>query len=234
MPVTLLSGGAAQGLIAALAPRFKAETGHDIAGSFGAVGAMRDELLAGAAADLLLLTSTMIAELVRHGHAVAASVADVGKVSTALAVRAGAPVPALATGQQLRQALDAAAAIYFPDPERATAGIHFAKVMAAIGISPTALAAKARPYANGASAMQALAGSAATPAIGCTQATEILSTPGVQLVAPLPAPFSLATVYTAAVSTTARLPAEAQALIGLITDPRTAGVRLSAGFEPLG
>src|SRR5262249_25020075 len=76
MRVTLLSGGAAQGLIAALAPRFKAETGHDIAGSFGAVGAMRDELLAGAAADLLLLTSTMIAELVRHGHAVAASVAD--------------------------------------------------------------------------------------------------------------------------------------------------------------
>jgi molybdate transport system substrate-binding protein len=45
MQVSLLSGGAAQGLVEALAPRFKAETGYTIAGSFGAVGAMRDRLL---------------------------------------------------------------------------------------------------------------------------------------------------------------------------------------------
>ena len=48
MKLTLLSGGAAHGLVAALAPQFKAETGADIDGTFGAVGAMRDKLLAGA------------------------------------------------------------------------------------------------------------------------------------------------------------------------------------------
>lgn len=37
--LSILSGGAAQGLIASLAPRFKTLTGLDIAGEFGAVGA---------------------------------------------------------------------------------------------------------------------------------------------------------------------------------------------------
>jgi len=63
MQLTLLSGGAAQGLVAALAAKFKAETGCDITGTFGAVGAMRDKLIAGAPADLLILTQALIAEL---------------------------------------------------------------------------------------------------------------------------------------------------------------------------
>ena len=49
MQVQVLSGGAAQGLVRALASQFKVETGCDIAGTFGAVGAMRDKLVGGAA-----------------------------------------------------------------------------------------------------------------------------------------------------------------------------------------
>jgi molybdate transport system substrate-binding protein len=67
MRLEILSGGATQGLVAALGPQFKAETGCDVGGSFGAVGAMRDRLLAGAAADVLILTSALIAELASCG-----------------------------------------------------------------------------------------------------------------------------------------------------------------------
>ena len=56
-----------------------------------------------------------------------------------------------------------------------------------------------RPYPNGATAMRALAGARRTSPIGCTQVTEILNTPGVALVGPLPKQFELATVYTAGV-----------------------------------
>ena len=73
MRLEILSGGAAQGLVAAVGPQFKAETGIDIGGSFGAVGAMRDKLLAGSAADVLILTSALIAELTASSHAVAAN-----------------------------------------------------------------------------------------------------------------------------------------------------------------
>ena len=53
MKLTILSGGAANGLVAALGAAVQAETGADIDGTFGAVGAMRDKLVGGASADLL-------------------------------------------------------------------------------------------------------------------------------------------------------------------------------------
>jgi molybdate transport system substrate-binding protein len=61
--------------------------------------------------------------------------------------------------------------------------------------------------------MRALAASTAAHPIGSTQETEIRSTPGVVLVAPLPPGCDLTTVYTAAVTTTAKLPQEAAELI---------------------
>jgi len=68
MRLEMLSGGAAQGLVAAVTAPFKAQTGFDIGGSFGAVGAMRDKLLAGTPADVLILTAALIAELTAGGH----------------------------------------------------------------------------------------------------------------------------------------------------------------------
>ena len=70
MQLRILSGGAAQGLVHALSSQFEAQTGCKIEGNFGAVGAMKDKLLAGAPADLLILTSAIIAELTRLGHVI--------------------------------------------------------------------------------------------------------------------------------------------------------------------
>jgi len=67
--------------------------------------------------------------------------------------------------------------------------------------------------------------------IGCTQVTEILYTPGVSLVAPLPQAFELATVYTAAVSSQADSPQAAAALIALLISPSSAALRAAGGFE---
>jgi hypothetical protein len=64
----ILSGGAAQGLVNALAPQFETQTGFRIEGEFGAVGAMAAKLRSGVSADLLILTSALIAELTREGY----------------------------------------------------------------------------------------------------------------------------------------------------------------------
>jgi molybdate transport system substrate-binding protein len=229
----ILSGGAAQGLVGALAEPFKAQTGCDITGTFGAVGAMRDRLLAGAPADLLILTSALIAELERTGHVAAGSAVDIGVVRTGVAVRAGDAVPALGDGPVLRAALLAADAIYFPDPKLATAGIHFAKVLGALGISGE-VAARLRPFPNGATAMRELAAARSPRPIGCTQVTEILATPGVALAGPLPKGFELATVYTAGVCGRAALPAEARRLAALLGGDGARDVRERMGFEAAG
>jgi molybdate transport system substrate-binding protein len=214
-------------LVSALAPRFKAATGGEIAGAFGAVGAMRDKLLAGAPADLLILTRALIEELTEQRHVMAGSAVDIGTVHTAVAVRAGDPVPAVADAGGLRSALLAADTIYFPDPKLATAGIHFAKVLARLGITDIA---RFRTFPNGATAMAALASSSTPNPIGCTQVTEILSTPGVQLVAPLPAGHELATVYTAAIASNARSPDLARKLSDVLTGDAAKSARATAGF----
>ena len=226
----LLSGGAAFGLVSRLQDRFTADTGCTLAGTYNAVGAMRDQLLAGAPCDVLILTAALIAQLESSGHVVAGSARALGTVKTGVAVKAGEAVPPVGTPDDLKAALRAATGIYFPDPVKATAGIHFMNVLKQLGIDGE-VAGRLRPFPHGAAAMAAMAATSEPGLIGCTQVTEILYTPGVQLVAPLPTSFELATVYTAAVSSTAANPQAAAALIALLAGAEAAPARLSGGFE---
>ncbi len=228
--LNVLSGGAAQGLVGALADRFQQQTRLGIGGAFGAVGVMRDKLLAGEPCDLLILSQSLIEGLVQSGHAVATSVRPVGAVKAGVAVVSGQPRPAIDTPEALRQALAQASAVYCPDPQKATAGIHFFQVLTQLGLVE-ALGERLRTYPNGATAMRALADEALPGAIGSTQVTEIVYTPGVDLIGLLPPPFELSTVYTAAISAGAQNPQAAQALIDLLTAPGQQEARRQAGFD---
>jgi molybdate transport system substrate-binding protein len=145
-------------------------------------------------------------------------------------VRAGDAAPAARDANDLRTALLAADAIHFPDPKLATAGIHFAKVLAELGIAD-AVAGRLRPHPNGATAMRALAADRSGRPIGCTQVTEILATPGVMLAGPLPKAFELATVYTTGVCFRAARPEDAGRLAALLAGDAARTVRKRAGFE---
>lgn len=230
MRLHVLSGGAAQGIVAALSGEFQATTGYAIDGTFGAVGAMKERLLAGAPADVLILTRALIDELADAGHVEAGTGADLGQVRTGVAVRAGDPTPDVRSPEALRTTLRGAGAIFFPDPQRATAGIHFARVLETLGIAAE-VAGRLSTHPNGATAMRALAKATGERPIGVTQITEILNTPGVTLVAPLPREFELATVYTAAVCTRAAAPDAARRLVALLSAEGTRAAREKAGFE---
>jgi molybdate transport system substrate-binding protein len=227
--ISILSGGAAQALVRALKPTFRQDTGHGIEGSFGAVGAMFAKLAEGAQPDVVILTAAIVAELVAGGIVMADSVADLGDVGTAIAVRDGDPVPDVGDAAALREALLSADAIYFPDPKLATAGIHFAGVLDKLGIAAM-VAERLRTHPNGASAMAALASAPEAHPIGCTQVTEIKAVSGVALVAELPPGLSLATRYTAGVVARATHPAQARELVKLLTGEATADQRQRAGF----
>ena len=227
--LNILSGGAAQGLVASLAPDFKALTGFDIAGEFGAVGAMADKLRKGTPTDIVILTAKIIADLAGENVVVAASIADVGMVETAIAVRAGDSLVAVKDAATLREAFLAADAIFVPDTKVSTAGIHVAKILQQLGIAD-AVEARLKIYPNGATAMRDLAASEAARPIGCTQSTEIISTPGVVLSGPLPPGCDLATMYTAAVTARAASAKQAEALIDLLTAAGQRERRERAGF----
>ena len=230
--LTLLSGGAAQGLVASVAPKFKAMTGLDIEGEFGAVGAMAGKLRDGVRADIVVLTAAMVAGLARENLVVSASVADIGLVETAIAIRAGDPPVSVRDAAALREALLTADAIFVPDTKASTAGIHVAKVLRQLDIADE-VAARLKIFPNGATAMRNLAASTATKPIGCTQSTEIINTSGVMLSGSLPQGCELSTVYTAAVATQAIDAGHAQDLIDLLTGIEQCDLRERAGFLPI-
>jgi molybdate transport system substrate-binding protein len=228
--IRLLSGGAAQGLVKQLQDRYAQESGHAIRGTFGAVGAMRDKLLAGEPCDVLILTQAIIDQLTRDGHLVPGSAVPLGAVKTGIAVKAGQPQPNVATAAALKQALRGAHEIYFPDPINATAGIHFMKVMKTLGVADE-LASRFRPFPNGAAAMREMAHATSNAVIGCTQVTEILFADGVDLAGLLPQEFELATVYTGAVCTKAQEPQAGAALLRVLGGGEAASARKACGFE---
>ena len=227
--LNILSGGAAQGLVASLASDFKAKTGFEIAGEFGAVGGMADKLRNGIAADIIILTAALVARLAEEKLVVSSSVVDVGLVETALAVRSGDPKVSANNADDLRKVLVAADAIFVPDTRTSTAGIHVAKMLQELGIADE-VASRLKIYPNGATAMRELAASLARHPIGCTQSTEIISTRGVELSGSLPRGCELATMYTAAITARAAHAGQAQALIDLLTGVDANEARRGAGF----
>jgi molybdate transport system substrate-binding protein len=225
----ILSGGAAHGLVKSVTGQFREKTGLELEGEFGAVGVMAGKLRSGAEADIVVLTAVLIADLVREDLVTAASVRDIGRVETALAVRSGDPPVVARDGEALRAAFLAADAMFVPDTKASTAGIHVASVLAKLGIAGE-VAERLKIFPNGATAMRNLAASSAARPIGCTQSTEIISTEGVMLSGSLPAGYDLATVYTAAITTAADKADEAQVLIDLLTGAGQHELRSQAGF----
>jgi molybdate transport system substrate-binding protein len=230
MQLHILSGGAAQSVVSALASDFRAATGYELACSFSAVGAMKAKLLAGAPADLVILTQAVIAELAAIGRVLPDSRADLGRVRTGVAVRAGEPLADVSSAAALRAALLAAGEIFIPDPQKATAGIHFARVLDRLGIRGE-VGPRLKSFPNGATALRALAQAQGARPIGCTQVTEINNEPGVVLAGLLPREFELATIYSVGLCTSAAAPAAARRFIDLLTGDPSRSLRIKAGFE---
>lgn len=229
MALEILSGGAANGLVSALADAFRDATGMGVDGDFGAVGVMRDRVLAGERPDAVILTRAILDELAAGGRVDPTSVRDVGRVSTATATREGAPAPDVSTADALRAALLAADAIYAPDTVRSTAGVHFAGVLDRLGVREAA-APKLREHPNGQTAMAAMAAGDDARPLGCTQITEILNTLGVRPLGDLPPGCELVTTYTAGVLADAARAEAAARLVAILTAPENAEARRKAGF----
>jgi len=226
----LLSGGAAQGLVKSLTPQFTSRTGWSIDGAYGAVGAMAERFHKGEAVDVMISTAALIAEFEREGLLQAGSSRAIGKVETAVAVRTGDKPPPIGDEAALRESLLAADAIYVPDIASSTAGIHVAKVLRQLSIFQQ-VERCLKIFPNGATAMHELAASKASRPIGSTQTTEIIITPGLTLVGPLPPACALATVYSAGVTARAADGAVAKTLIDILVDSGQLAARQRAGFR---
>ena len=222
----VLSAGAAKGLVQGLQAEFERDAGVSLQCTFGAVGAVLERLNAGAPCDLIVLTRAMIDALAAQRRIEAATIADLGFVPTGVAVPDAGPTQPVSDLPSLLSVLRPATAIFVPDTERSTAGQHALRVLKALQLP--GVETRLREFPNGAAAMGAMAEEADPRAVGITQVSEILYTPGARLLGVLPAPHGLATLYSAALPSGG---GAAAPLLQRLSAPERARWRQQAGFE---
>jgi len=229
--LTLVAAGATQDAVTDEIGAFEQQSGIQVTATFGSAGALRDQILGGAAVDVAIVTPAVITALDAQQLVLDGSRIDLGRVGGGLAVRAGTALPAIATADELMQTLLGANEVYYADPTLATAGAALMKIVDTLGIGDQ-VRAKGHLAAGGKEAMQAMTQSTAAHAVGVTQLSEILSVPEATLVGPYPAELNVAkTVYTAIILEHSERIADAQKLVQFLASTEFQNRLAQSGFE---
>ncbi len=228
--IRILSGGAAQAVVEKLAVDFQRATGHEFSCEFSAVGAMREKLLAGDPADIMILTAALIDGLIESGHVAPRSRADLGRVGTGVAVRAGTPMPNVSNAKALRGNILAATVIACPDPAVATAGKVVMAMLDKLGIADE-VRDRMKFFPNGYAAMRWLGNSSGKLEMGITQVTEILPNAAVALAGQLPADLQTKTIYAAGLVMNSSQPYISREFIVRLTASEAQPLLAAAGYE---
>ena len=185
---------------------------------------------AGTTADVVIITPETMKLLIDEGLAAGGSEHNIAKSVVGVAVRAGARKPAIATADDVRNALIAAKSVAYTDPSTgAASGVHFVQLLERFGIVD-AVKAKAKLGDGGPVAEFVARGEAE---IAIQQLCEHMLVPGVDVVGPLPDELNKTTVFTAGVTRSAAAPNEGAALIKLLLAPHVRAAMPSHGLTPV-
>lgn len=227
--LNVLSAGAVQGAIKALAADYQAKTGTQVQFTFGNVGQIEDHLKANDPADVVILSVSAIDDLAKSGQIGVASARPLGKIGMGVAVKAGAPRPDIATADAFKAALLAAPSIAYSDPAGGgSSGIYFDQLIQKLGIAEQ-IRAKAVLIRGGSAADQIAQGKAA---MAVQNASELIDVPGIQYIGPFPADDQNYIIYSAAVYSDSAAAKEAADFIDFVTRRAAAARWQAAGIEP--
>jgi molybdate transport system substrate-binding protein len=226
--VKVMTSVALKSALEELAPIFEKATGHKLTISFDLAAAQKKRILDGETADVIMLTRAMMEDLQKQNK-LAGALVNVAGTPVAIAAKAGAPKPDIATVDALKKTLLAARSIVYADPGKGgLSGVVFARALERLGIVEQM---KAKTIlVPGAQAADLVAKGEAELGVG--QASEIVPVTGVQLVGPLPGELASMTRFTAAVGAASKSADAAKAFIEFLTGPQAAPLLRAKGFEP--
>lgn len=227
--IKVLSAGAMKAMVTELGAEFTRETGHTLALTSGTVGQLRDKILAGEAADVVVMSDTAIDQLIGQGHLVRGSRVDIARTGIGVAVREGAPKPDITTPEAFKQALLSAKSIAYVDPASgATSGIYFASVLQRLGIAE-AVKGKTVLRTGGGYVAELVARGEAELAVH--QISEIIPVKGASLVGPLPRELQKVTVYSGALPARGTTTEPAKAFVEFMARPAFKARLAAAGLD---
>lgn len=225
--INVISGGAIEPGLRAAAAAFEKQTGHKVKITFNTTPQMRKRVAAGDTFDVIIAPPAAVKDFTAAGKVEAGGV-DVGRVGSGIAVRPGAPVPAIATVDDIKKTVLEAESIVF---NTATTGLYFENLLKRWGIYEQ-VQGKAVRYTTGAEVMKhALKGKGREVAFG--PITEILleKEHGLILVGPFPPEIQNYTSYIAVPMSAGTQKNLAQELVKFLGDPVGKPLFVAAGIE---
>ena len=212
-----------------LAPPFERASGHVLRTNYGPSGGLARRLNAGEAADLVVVDSKALDELIKQGKVVAGRT-DVARTGIGIAVRKGAPKPDVSSPEALKRALLDAKSIAHTAP--AGGGVTAAHVMGVfekLGIAAE-VTPKVKLAAGGPNGRVSVLVSSGEAEIGLQQVSELMSNPQVEVIGMLPAQLQQMTTYSAGTTTSARQVEAAQAFIRHLAAPAAMTIYKTKGL----
>jgi molybdate transport system substrate-binding protein len=224
------------GVYAELGPAFERATGHRLVTTRGpSMGdspeAIPTRLARGETADVVILDGGAADELAKRGMVRADSKVELARSMVGMVVRAGAAKPDIGSVEAFRSTLLAAKSIAYSD---SGSGTYLSTTMfPKLGIADQ-VAGKSRKVRGPPSGEPVAAVVARGEAeIGFQQVSELIHVTGVTYVGPIPAELQPGFSFAGALTTTARQPEAASALIRFLASPEASPTITKAGLTPL-
>jgi molybdate transport system substrate-binding protein len=212
-----------------LVPLFEAKTGNKVAASYGPAGAVVQRVRSGEPFDVVIATSSQIADLEKQGLVAEGTKRDLAKVGIGVYVKKGATKPDISTVERFKQALLKANAIAYIDPaSRGASGIYISGLLTRLGIADE-LKSKTRSPKVVAEVFDSVASGQAD--LGLGQLSEIVIDPRIELAGMLPQEIQNITLFAAGVSSKTQDREAAGALARFLADPNSQGAFKKFGFE---
>ena len=214
--------------IVELVPPFERANGHKVTVSYDPSGGLAQRLRNGEFTDIILIASTELDKLISEKKVEDRT--DVSRTGIGLAVKKGAPHPDVSTPDALKKTLLTAKSIGQSSIESGgITAVHVQRVLSILGIreevSPRLKFAKGGP--NGRVSVLVATGEAE---IGLQQVSELMSNPDVEVIGLLPDKLQQITINSAGITTAAKEPDVARALIKHLTTPAALAIYKAKGL----
>ena len=224
------------GVYAELGPAFERASGHRLVTTRGpSMGdspeSIPTRLARGEAADVVILDGGAADELGKRGVVRAGSKVELARSQIGMVVRAGAAKPDIGSVEAFRSVLLAAKSIAYSDSGSGTylSTTLFAKLGVAEQVAGKSRKVRGPPSGEPVAAVVARG----EAEIGFQQVSELIHVSGVAFVGTIPAELQPGFSFAGAITSTARQPEAAAALIRFLASPEAAPTILKAGLTPL-
>jgi len=202
---------------------FERSTGHKLSVTTGFSPSFTKRIREGETFDLVFAPAPAIDALIKDGFVIADSRTPMAKSDAGVEVRAGAPKPDIATVEAFKQTLlNARSIAYLP-----MAGVP--QLIERLGLTEALKSKSVIPNADIVSELVAKG----EVELGIIVVTQILTTPGVELVGPLPPDLRITSSFVGGISSRAKAADAARDLIAFLKSPAAVKVMRNQGMGPL-